>query len=46
MEYIVTFMGVEVEAGSESEAEQKACRIIAEDPGFYVKGADTIEEER
>ena len=45
MDYRVTFMDVEVKAESESEAEQEACRIIAEDPGFYVKGAEVIEDD-
>ena len=47
MDYRVVFMDVEVEdVDSEDEAVQEACERIAEDPGFYVKGANTIEEER
>ena len=47
MDYRVSFMDVEVEdVDSEDAAVQEACERIAEDPSFFVKGADTIEEER
>jgi hypothetical protein len=45
MDFRVVFMGVEVEADSESEAIAKAAESITEDPYFYLEKIDLQEDD-